>query len=104
MCHWARAMLSFIFVTASANCASNQFVARYVPIGTSGSAKLMAADASGNFFVVATVTEPSGITQIRATKTNSQGIIIATFDLAGPTHLQMCHLEQRWISSGTWSS
>ena len=80
---WARTILSFILSAATAICASNQFVARYVPIGTSGSAKLMAVDASGDLFIVATVTEPSGITQNRATKTDPQGNIIASFDFGG---------------------
>ncbi len=76
-----RALLLFILVTTSlVAAASNQFVARYVPIGTSGSSNLLAVDASGNFFVVATVQETSGFQQMRATKTNAQGNVIASFD------------------------
>jgi uncharacterized protein (TIGR03437 family) len=75
------ALLLFIFVTADVVAAApNQFVARYVPIGTSGSSNLLAVDASGNFFVVATVEETSGFQQMRAIKTDPQGNILASFD------------------------
>ena len=75
-----RALLLFIFVAASVSAASNQFVARYVAIGASGSADLLAVDASGNFFIIATVLEPSGSPEIRAIKTDPQGNEIASFD------------------------
>ena len=65
------AMLLFSFIAASVTAASNQFVTRYVAIGTSGSADLLAVDASGNFFIVATVVEPSGSPQIRAIRTDA---------------------------------
>lgn len=79
----ARAALFSIFVVASVRAAPNQFVARYVSIGTGGVTDLLAVDASGNFFVVGTVTEPSGRPQIRATKTDSQGNFIASIDFGG---------------------
>jgi len=76
----------FILIGASVTAAPapNQFVARYESFGessgTSGSADLLAVDASGNFFIVGTVTEPSGRPQIRAVKTDPQGNVLAQFD------------------------
>ncbi len=75
-----RAVLFLIVVAASLDAGSNQFEARYVPIGTSGAADLLAVDGSGNFFVVANVREPSGLLQIRAIKTDPQGNVLASFD------------------------
>ncbi len=76
----AGAALFFTLITAVATATPNQFVARYLPIGISGSANLLAVDASGNFFIVATVEEPSGQQQIRVIKTDSQGNELASFD------------------------
>jgi len=59
---------------------SNPVCRRYLPIGISGSASLLAVDASGNFFIVATVQEPSGRSQIRAIKTDGQGNELASLD------------------------
>ena len=87
MCSPVRAMLFLTFVAASVIGAPNQFVARYVPIGTSGSSHLLAVDASGNFFIVGTVTEPSGRRQIRAIKTDSQGNLLASYDFGGSSYL-----------------
>jgi DNA-binding beta-propeller fold protein YncE len=78
-----RGVLFLSLIAASVTAASNQFVARYVPIGTSGSADLLAVDASGNFFIVANVQESSGRPQIRAIKTDPQGNEIASFDFGG---------------------
>jgi hypothetical protein len=83
MCRSVRGVLFLILIAASVTAASNQFVARYVPIGTSGSADLLAVDASGNFFIVANVQEFSGRPQIRAIKTDPQGNEIASFDFGG---------------------
>jgi uncharacterized protein (TIGR03437 family) len=83
MCSSIRAVLVLIVIAASATAASNQFVARYVPIGPSGSADLLALDGSGNFFVVAAVQEPSGRPQIRAIKSDPQGNVLASFDFGG---------------------
>ena len=79
----ARVLLLFTCIAAGVRATPNQFVARYLPIGASGSAAALAADASGNFFVVATVQEPSGQLQIRAIKTDGQGNILASFDFGG---------------------
>ena len=73
-------MFLFTLIAGSASAAPNQFVARYLPIGTSGSASLLAADASGNLFIAATVQEPSGQQQIRAIKTDAQGNKLAMLD------------------------
>ncbi len=78
-----RALLPFILIAASDAAAPNLFVARYVPIGTSGSTSLLTVDASGNFFIVGTVTGPSGRPQIRVIKTDSQGSVLASFDFGG---------------------
>ncbi len=80
MCISFRAILFFSFVASSLIAAPTQFVARYVAIGASGSSDLLAVDASGNFFIVGTVVEPSGSPQIRAIKTDPQGNLIASFD------------------------
>ncbi len=80
MCLLIRAVLFLTLIEVSATAAPSQFVARYLPIGTSGSATSLAVDASTNLFVVATVDEPSGQQQIRAIKTDAQGNQLATFD------------------------
>src|SRR5579863_2097722 len=78
----ARASLLILtaLIPASAMASPNQFVARYLPIGVSGSSNLLAVDSSGNFFIVATVEEQSGLQQIRAIKSDPQGNVIASFD------------------------
>jgi uncharacterized protein (TIGR03437 family) len=83
MCSSARAALFFILIAASVTAAPNKFVARYVPIGLAGSANVLAVDASGNFFVISTVQEPSGRQQIRAIKTDPRGNVLASFDFGG---------------------
>jgi uncharacterized protein (TIGR03437 family) len=80
MCISIRTVLFLTLIAVIATAAPSQFVARYLPIGTSGSATSLAVEASGNFFVVATVYEPSGQQQIRAIKTDSQGNQLASFD------------------------
>ena len=75
-----RAILFFILATLGLSAAPNHFIARYLPFGVSGSADLLAADASGNFFVAATVQETSGFQRLRAIKTDSHGNILASFD------------------------
>jgi hypothetical protein len=78
MCNSVHALLLFVVIVGSVIAAPNQFVARYF---AGGSTNLLAVDASGNFFIVGTVMEPSGRLQIRATKTDSQGNFVASFDL-----------------------
>ena len=77
----AGAALFFTLITAVATAGPNQFVTRYLPIGISGSANLLAVDASGSFFIVAMVEDPSGQQQIRVIKTDSQGNELASLDL-----------------------
>lgn len=81
-----RAVLCFLLLAASLDAGSNQFEARYVPITASGAADLLAVDGSGNFFIVAMVQELSGLPQIRATKTDPQGNVLASFDFGGSSH------------------
>jgi len=78
-----RGLLLFVSVVVSVTAGSNQFVARYLQVGAAGSTDLLAVDASGNFFIVGTVQEPSGLPQIRAIKTDPQGNAIASFDFGG---------------------
>jgi uncharacterized protein (TIGR03437 family) len=85
MCIPDRVVLLFTLIAAIATAAPNQFVARYLPIGSSGSSTSLAVDASGNLFVVATVEEPSGQQQIRAIKTDGQGNQLASFDFGSAT-------------------
>jgi len=80
MCISARTVLFSILIAGTATAATNHFVARYLPVGISGSATLLAVDSSGNLFVVATEQEPSGQQQIRAIKTDAQGNQLASFD------------------------
>jgi hypothetical protein len=87
MCISARTVIFFILTAAAASAAPGQFVARYLPIGSFGSAISVAADASGNLFVVATVQEPSGQQQIRAIKTDPQGNEVASFDFGSGSDL-----------------
>src|ERR1700733_3403537 len=79
----ARAVVFFLTVAASIIAAPNQYVARYLSIGTSGSAAALAEDATGNLFIVAGVEEPSGAQEIRAIKTAPRGKQIASFGLGG---------------------
>jgi uncharacterized protein (TIGR03437 family) len=76
----AGAGLFFTLITVIAIAAPTRFVARYLPIGISGSATSLTVDSSGNLLVVATVEEPSGQQQIRAIKTDAQGNELASFD------------------------
>lgn len=75
-----RAVFCLLLFVASLDAGSSQFEARYVALGASGAAHLLAVDGSGNFFIVATVEEPSGLPQIRAIKTDGQGNVLASFD------------------------
>lgn len=63
--------------------AGDQFVARYLPIGTSGSSAALAEDSSGNLFVVSRVVGLNSVPQILVTKLDSQGNILASFDFGG---------------------
>jgi len=77
-------VLSFLFIIQGIGLAAqSQFVARYLPVGNAGTARLLASDNEGNFFAVATVQEISGRPQIRAMKTDSQGNVTASFDFGG---------------------
>ena len=57
--------------------------ARYIDIGPAGQSVTMAIDEAGDNFAVSTVTEPSGRPQIRVTKTDPLGNVLAAFDFGG---------------------
>ena len=54
---------------------------RYVDIGDQGQSKYLAADSSGNLFVVSQFVAPSGRDAIRVTKTDAEGNTLASFDV-----------------------
>lgn len=77
-----------ILMTLAAACGAavpGSFEARYVPLGAPGQALQLAADDSGNFFVIANIQKPSGRRQILVTKTDPQGNVLATFEFGGST-------------------
>jgi uncharacterized protein (TIGR03437 family) len=63
--------------------AGNEYVARYLPIGTSGSSAALAADVSGNLYIVSRIVQPDSVPQILVTKTDPQGNILASFNFGG---------------------
>jgi hypothetical protein len=83
MSHLVRILAALTFIAACSRAASNQIVARYAPIGASGSASVLVTDGAGNIFVVANVTEVSGRPQIRAIKMDPQGNVLASYDFGG---------------------
>ena len=60
--------------------AANQVLLRYLDLGDSGTAKVLAADNSGNIFTVSTTSDQSGLSWVRVIKTDSQGTPLARFD------------------------
>jgi DNA-binding beta-propeller fold protein YncE len=77
-------VLSFLVIIQGISLAAqSHFVARYLPVGNTGTPRLLASDSEGNFFAVAMVQEISGRPQIRAMKTDSQGNVTASFDFGG---------------------
>jgi uncharacterized protein (TIGR03437 family) len=62
---------------------ASSVTAHYVDIGDEGISKLLTADTAGNLFVVSTIREPRGNSQIRAVKMDPQGNTLATFDFGG---------------------
>ncbi|HJT87305.1 MAG TPA: hypothetical protein VJ732_05600 [Bryobacteraceae bacterium] len=75
--------LYFFLAFAASAAASPGIQAHYLNIGSGGQSLNLAADGAGHYFVVSTVVEPSGRSRIRATKTDSQGNILATLDFGG---------------------
>ena len=69
-------------MATAAVAGSTNVQARYLNFNQ-GQAQLLAADSSGNLFVVGTVLEASGTPQIRVIKTDSAGNVLATFDFGG---------------------
>jgi hypothetical protein len=60
--------------------ASHGFQAHYLNLGANDRSYGLATDAAGSVFVVSTVTGSSGQPQIRATETDAQGTVLASFD------------------------
>ena len=54
---------------------------RYLDIGEQGSAEVVAADKSGNFFTVSAVTKISGRSPLRVIKMDAKGNTLATLDI-----------------------
>jgi uncharacterized protein (TIGR03437 family) len=76
--------LSFVILPVAAIAASPalSFTARSLNFD-SGNTALLALDGQGNAYQVTTVTDSSGRAWIRVTKTNAQGVIVATIQFGG---------------------
>src|SRR6266404_83006 len=70
-------------VANSPQVSANQVIAHYVDIGDQGQSRVLAADGAGNLFVVSTIIEPWGRPQIRVTKTDPTGNVLASLDFGG---------------------
>jgi uncharacterized protein (TIGR03437 family) len=72
-------LLLLFFTAASAE----QALVQYLDLPESSQAQTMAADSSGNLFVISNVMEFSGRPQIRALKIDSHGATLASLDFGG---------------------
>lgn len=63
--------------------AANQVLLRNAEIGAGSTAQSIAADRSGNLFVAANGTDSYGVAQIRVTKTDPNGAVLATYIVPG---------------------
>jgi len=70
-------------VAISTQLSGNQVIAHYVDISDRGQSRLLAVDGAGNLFVVSTIIEPWGRAQIRVTKTDPVGNVLASLDFGG---------------------
>jgi uncharacterized protein (TIGR03437 family) len=80
--HVSCALIASLAATVAV-AASTPTVVHYIDIGDQGKSQLLAADSSGNLFVISQVIEASGHPAIRATKTDPQGNTLASLDFAG---------------------
>jgi hypothetical protein len=58
-------------------------ICQYLPLPPGSSSQAVTADSSGNIFVAAYVTEPSGRSEIRVVKVDQHGNNLASIDLGG---------------------
>ncbi len=68
-------------VSNSTQLSAYHVIAHYVDIGDQGQPELLAADSAGNLFVVSTIVKPWGRRQIRVSKTDPAGNVLASFEL-----------------------
>ena len=84
-----RSLLALLGLTAtlavsnSTQPSANHVVARYVDVGDRGHSKILAADSTGNLFVVSTIIKPWGRPQIHVGKTDPAGNVLESFDFGG---------------------
>src|SRR5437879_1495696 len=70
-------------VSNSTQLSAYHVIAHYVDIGDQGQPELLAADSAGNLFVVSTIVKPWGRRQIRVSKTDPAGNVLASFEFGG---------------------
>lgn len=70
-------------VVNSTQLRANHVIAHYIDIGDQGQSQLLTVDGAGDLFVVSKVVEPWGRPQIRATKTDPAGNVLASLDFGG---------------------
>ncbi|HJT89811.1 MAG TPA: SBBP repeat-containing protein [Bryobacteraceae bacterium] len=76
-------LMAALAVAFSTQLSGTQTIAHYVDIGDQGESRLLAADGAGNVFVVSNVIEPWGQPQIRVTKMDPNGKVLAVLDFGG---------------------
>jgi Beta-propeller repeat len=77
-------LLPLLMVPVGTFGAATQALVTYLDLPDGAQSSLLAADKSGNLFVISTVTQLSGRQVQRITKTNRQGTTLATMDF-GPS-------------------
>jgi uncharacterized protein (TIGR03437 family) len=76
-------LMATLAVALSTQLSGTQVAAHYIDIGNQGESRLLAGDGAGNVFVISNVIEPWGQPQIRVTKTDLNGKVLAAFDFGG---------------------
>src|ERR1700685_926810 len=64
-------------------CSGEQTLVQYLPLPPGSSSQAVKVDSSGNTFVAAYVTEPSGRYEIRVVKVDQHGNALASIDFGG---------------------